>query len=1403
MFPSMVRTLRPLAFAAAALSMAAVPVFAQTSQVVVPNRIVAPVSDGARVTLHGYVSPLANAATDRGAAPDSLPLQGLHLVLKRSATQEATLRQLIAGINQPGSPYYHKWLTPAQFGQQFGPSDQDVATVEAWLSSHGFSVTGLKPGRQVLDFTGNVAQLRSAFGVQIHKYQVNGNVHYATATEPQIPSALAPVVGGFVSLNNFRPTSYAKVLGQATYDPRTHAVQPQWNYGSSSSPFYVVSPQDFGVEYDLPNPALNPGYTGTAVDGSGQTIAIINESNINLALVNQFRSLFGLPANPPTVIIDGNDPGIDGINNPDGPNYASSEAYIDVEWAGAVAPKANIDLVIAADTALESGLFLAAEDAVYNDIAPIMSLSFGACESALGATNAYINNLMEQAAAEGITVMVSTGDSGSAGCDNENTQDYAVNGLAVNGFASTPWNVAVGGTDFYYSDWATGGASIVNYWTGAPATTQTPTESLKAYLQEQPWNGSQFGDDIFDYHAAYGGSSIAGGSGGASSAAICSTTYNSSTGACSGTLSGYPKPAWQSGTGVPADKVRDIPDLSLFASSGANNSFYPFCYADGDCQTGTNPIQISGAGGTSFAAPAFAGIMALIDEQYGPQGQADPILYQLKAQFPAAFHDITVGTNTVPCNLATVSSGSSSYPPTNCIAAPSTLSYTVTDPTYGSTTEGMLASGSTPAYNAAAGYNLATGLGSVDAAQMLADWGSVKLASTSVTLTPSSTSFTHGTAITISGAVTTAGTGTPTGNVALMTDSSEPGQQGAGFGQVFTGTPSTFALNSSGQFSGSVNDLPGGTYDIWGSYSGDSTNAASNSQSTKTTITVNPESSNVVLSLNGPSGTVSTSSALSYGAQAAISAQPVPSSWYTTCNVSSPPASCKTTSFTPATGTVTFTDNGSTINTATLNAEGDAEFNAPFSVGTHSLTASYTGDKSYNPSSVTTPVTFTVNKNTPNIETYVTYQTSSSNPALSSTQQNTLYIQVMNSANVTVNSQGTPVTANGTPVTVPIAAPTGTITITGLPSGSTTSATLAPSVDSTTGATIGLATIKIPAGSATSSSYTMNISYSGDSNYNATSTSSSGGISLPFANPGGTTSTITATMTGTLSPTTSVTISGTVTGKSGGPAPGNANGGVVAVAGGYTVGSASLVPSGTDTSTFSITVNSQTLIQGSNAITVQFLGDATYAPSSYLLSNTLSNPLSDFTMTAANTRLLVPVGGTAPTTSISLTPVNGFSGTVGLGCAVVGSPTGVTCSLNQSSVNLTYSNTASLRHTGRGLDLLISGSGGVLACVLLLGLPARRKAWRNILGMVLFACVIGFGIGCGGSNGAGNIGPIGGGGGGSGTGTPGTATNPSQSVTLTVTAATGATAGTYAVAITGTATASNQIHTLGVTADVR
>jgi subtilase family serine protease len=1253
-----------LVLAAAAFAwLAPSPLSAQATSQLVTNRLTQPVDDSARVTLKGTVHPLANAANDRGAAPDSMPLDRIQVVLKRSSAQESALQQLITGMHTPGSPSYHKWLTPAQFGEQFGASDQDIATVEAWLQSKGFSITKVNPGKQTLEMSGSVSQFRTAFNTQIHKYSVNGETHYANASDPQIPAALAPVLGGFASLNNFRPRKLSHVLGTATYDPKTAKATPQWTYGTSSGVSFVLSPADFAAQYDL-----SPLYSAST-NGSGQTIAIINDSNINIALVNQFRTLFSLPANPPQVIIDGNDPGVDGANNPDGPNGDSVEAYLDVEWSGAVAPNATVDLVIGADTALESGLVLAAEHAVYGNIAPVLSISFGlGCESTLGSGNQFVNALWEQAAAQGITAIVSTGDSASAGCDNDSTQQYAVGGLAVSGLASTPYNVAVGGTDFYYSSFANSTAltsQLATYWNPTPS--QTPSASILQYIPEQPWNNSQYGLNAVNYYTDITGSTattITGASGGASAAAICAAGYNATTGACNGALTGYPKPAWQSGTGVPSDNVRDIPDLSLFAANGQNYSYYPVCYADGDCQSpsGSNLIQITGIGGTSASAPSFAGIMALVNQKYGPQGQADFILYPLAAQFPAAFHDVTAGNNSVPCAFSTTASSNSP----NCIAVTNPITVTPSGGT--AVTEGQLGIGTTPGYNATAGYDLATGLGTIDANQLVSNWNKVTLSSSTITLTSptAGATFTHGQSVTFTGTVAGSGSNAPTGNVAIETDSTEPVQQGHAF----------FAL-SSGAFNGTSTLLPGGTYNVWANYPGDSHNAAETSA--KTQITVSPEASGIFFNVISPQGTLPASGTtnIDYGTQLVLSAEVAPSSQLTALqNCQTGTSTCP--SFTIPTGTITFSDSsgGSNLpNTAVLNAEGDAEFNAPFAVGSHTVTAKYSADASYNASTSST-VSFTVIKDTPTLGLSAANQTSSGQYV--NGQPTVFNIQVANGAIVgNYNSQ------TGAVSPVPVVPPTGTVTVSGFPSGTSAVGTLAAAVDVTTQAVESVATVTAPAGTA-AGNYNVTINYSGDSNYNSTS----GSTTVTVVSPGsGLASTTTATTSGSVSPTTSISVTGTVTGQSGKAAP---TGGILVYSSGNYITEIGVTPGSSDSSTFSYTLNSQTLFQGANFVTLQYTGDNVYAPSAFQLANPVSNPLSDFSLVPETTILTVP---SLVTDAINVSSTNGFSGAVNLSCVGTG---GVECSLSPASPSLTAGSSAAVTLTVNNNNVVTAGKYNVL-----------------------------------------------------------------------------------------------------------
>jgi subtilase family serine protease len=645
---------------------------AQAQNAGVPSRITQAVDETNRITLRGNTHPLARPQFDQGAVADSQSMNRMLLLLQRSSDQETALRGLLDQQQSKASPSYHQWLTPQQFGQQFGPSDADVQTVTAWLQSNGFQVNRVSAGKTVIEFSGNAGQLRAAFNTEIHRYRLNGETHFANASDPQIPAALAPVLAGPVSMNNFGRKALNRIGGLAETSPGANGSTPELTdtcRTGSGTVFtcYVVAPADFATIYNTATLLSS----SPSIDGTGQTIAIVADSNINCVDVKNFRNFFSLPVSTPTnngdctqatsnvqVILDGPDPGL----TPD-----EIEADLDTQWSGAVAPGAHIDLVASENTESSAGIDLSAEYIIDNNLASIMSVSFGACEHSLGNGGAgFYEGLWEQAAAQGITAIVSAGDSGAAGCDDDDVVDVSTHGLAVSGIASTPFDVAVGGTDF--NDFF----NQTTYWNSV----NTGMKSVKSYIPEIPW------DDSCAATAAVGcnglsisnpGASlnIVAGGGGQSNC----VTQNTS-GVCT---AGFPKPAWQSGKAVTGlastDSVRDIPDVSLFAAAGSgSDSFYPVC--ESDTPGGACPNGFIGVGGTSSSAPAFAGMMAMVNEYMASQsmpsrqGNANYVLYALassQVSTPPAngcnstmspntasstgctFYDITLASNSVPC----------------------------------------------------------------------------------------------------------------------------------------------------------------------------------------------------------------------------------------------------------------------------------------------------------------------------------------------------------------------------------------------------------------------------------------------------------------------------------------------------------------------------------------------------------------------------------------------------------------------------------------------------------------------------------------------------------------------------------------------------------------------------------
>jgi subtilase family serine protease len=1285
------------------LASVAIPAMAQS----VPQ-IIQPVNDSNLTTLTNNVHPLAKAQYDQGEAPDSTPTGMLILTLKRSPAQENALQQFLIDAHTKGTSSYHKWLTPAQFGEKYGPDDSDLAAVESWLQSKGFTINRVGAGKTAIEFSGTAGEIKSAFHTAIHIYKVNGEIHHANATNPQVPAALSPVIAGIGSLNDFYPRSQVKAMGSASYSFASHKITPQWTTpNGAGGVYYAVSPEDFATQYDL-TPLYKAGTTG-----AGQTIGIINDSNIDLGLVAAYRKLYGLDGtsttpNLPHVIVDGDDPGIDAD---------SIEAYLDVELSGAVAPQATINLYIAADTDLNDGVDLAILRAVEDDTATVLSLSFSECEADLGASGmAYYNSIWEQAAAQGQTVTVAAGDNGSAGCDNDNTEADAADGLQVNGLASTPWNIAVGGTDFFYSDYATGGASTANYW-----NTQNDASlgSLKSPIPEQAWNDSQYGLNIL----SNGSDDIVGTGGGQSTCAIpggplAGTNALTSSDYCTG-LGGFPKPVWQSAPGVPTDQVRDLPDVSLFAANGINYSFYAICANPGDCAN-TNPATgdttFYGVGGTSASSPAFAGIMVLVNQKYGAQGQADFILYPLATKMPSVFHDVTAGTNNVPCD------------PTN--------------PGLQCSEDG--AGGySLQKWPTTTGYDLATGLGSVDANALVTNWNSISLSPATMVFTASPTSITHGQTVTLNTSVAaSSGSDTPTGSVAVIADTILPANKGQ----------TLIPLDATGAGTTSINFLPGGTYNLYGRYSGDSTFASS--QSTPVSVTVSPENSVIQVSAfqNQTSPyppQTNLQPSIPYGTPVGIDLQ---------INGVNAPAG---TIDGVATGTVTYMDNGSPIATLPLNSNGASVYSSSmWTIGKHSITASYSGDPSYNASTTNpaAPVVFTVGQG----QTTMTLTPSSE---VASFSGGNLEVQ----ATVQALEAGT----GGLP-------PTGNVVIT--VGTQTQTVALSPGI-SPAGVVQGTATATFSAADLQPGFDFISATYGGDSNWTG-----SQGQSLLINFPQPTNSTISLALTSpsdpsTIQPGTPVTFVATVTAPAGSTAA--PIGLVQFVTDGYLFGpdggeALVLTPGTGTTSTATFTFTAYEGLSGSN----QFY--AVYTEGNYPNSTsnvlTFNNSSADFSILTNNPAISIASGSTG-TASLTFSSINQFSGNITLSCAVTGGPSGntilPTCSVpasvavsstGQAVAAVQFNTAASSTSKLAPSPSLRWGAGGTtFACLLLLGIPACRRKWRVTLGLFLVVAFSGSIIGCGGGSSSTKTG---------GTGNPPPPTSPSGVPTGTYTAVITATNGT-------------------------
>jgi subtilase family serine protease len=698
------------------------------------------------VTLSGNTRPELAAAVDRGAVSDDLRLEHIYLQLSRSAGREKAAAEMVEQLHDRSSSQYHRWLSTQEIADRFGPSPDDIAVVTNWLGSHGFSVHNVYAANGVIDFSGTAAAVREAFHTEIHHFLVDGQPHIANAGNPRIPAALAAAVRGIVSLNDFRPKPSLK--------PRAN-TGPLASFDLGNSGFALV-PGDLQTIYNM-TPLYRRG-----ISGQGQTIVVVEDSDpYSTDDWRIFRRTFGLDIQFPQGSLSvlnpqpSSKPNNGGACTDPGANGDDFEATIDAEWASAAAPSAAIVVAACADTNSNFGAFIAMQNLLTGRGRPpaIISISYGTSESDLGsAGNAYITTLYQLAVLQGVSVFVSSGDSGADMSDGS----VAVSGINVNGFASTPYNVAVGGTDF--DDAATGTTST--YWATQNGANLS---SALSYIPEIPWNDTCAAGVTVDYLANFDGGitssygpgglcnhsfsgdggqtgfelypDLVAGSGGPSGCAF-GDSRASTLGVVDSTCQGYPKPSYQQWVfGNPHDGVRDLPDVSLFASNGWWGHYYVACYSDPNfggapCDaSGETPADWAGSGGTSFASPIMAGIQAMVNQVAGPyQGNPNYIYYFLaESEFSfngaaqcnsslgnhidggCVFNDVTAGDIDVPCLPDALANGA-------------TRSF---DCYFDGATVGVLSQTDRrfdPAYAAAQGYDFATGLGSVNAFNLVRRW---------------------------------------------------------------------------------------------------------------------------------------------------------------------------------------------------------------------------------------------------------------------------------------------------------------------------------------------------------------------------------------------------------------------------------------------------------------------------------------------------------------------------------------------------------------------------------------------------------------------------------------------------------------------------------------------------------
>ncbi len=734
-------------------------------------RLQAEISSSSVSTLKGSLHPMAQAQYDSGRLPADTRLNGMSIVFNRSAAQQADLEALIAAQQNPSSPLYHQWLNPDQFAARFGMAQSDLDKVETWLQQQGFSIDSVARSRNMIRFSGSVNQVEQAFQTQMHFYTIAGEKHFAPSTALTLPSAFMPVVTAVRNLNDFRPRPMIE-------KSRKGQANPAFTSSVSGSVFFA--PGDIKLAYGV-NTLISAGSTGT-----GQTIAVVGQSALGAnnstspTDIENFENAAGLTVKDPNQVL------VPGSGTPETFAGDQGESDLDVEWSGGIAPGAEIFFVYTGSST-NFGVFDSIEYAIDEKIGNIISVSYGSCEPAMSAGSASaLDAVFQQATTQGQTVVAASGDSGSSACyegvpTTQNgfpalaTQEQ----LAVSYPASSQYVTGVGGTEIVQANDTAGSA----YWEPKGSSGDEVTSLLK-YIPEVAWN-----DD-------------------ASAVAAGSTTL-SSTGGGASTLY-TTKPSWQTGVpGIPADSKRDVPDVAFYASPDLPG--YLYCTSDqSDWNTTQAPVQqascnsgfrdsatqdLNVAGGTSFATPIFAGMVAVLNQAQGysaGQGLLNPTLYKMAVSNAAAFNDVTTGNNECPSSLGA-----------NFCSAASEGSYTTTT-----------------------GYDQVTGLGSVNLSTLVTAWpaNTSTLIGTTTSVAAASATPAVNTNDTITITVASdSGTTIPSGTVNLSIDQTLSSTTGALTG----GTATSVTLSANGVATYTANFAASGVHTIVAQYAGDSTHAAS------------------------------------------------------------------------------------------------------------------------------------------------------------------------------------------------------------------------------------------------------------------------------------------------------------------------------------------------------------------------------------------------------------------------------------------------------------------------------------------------------------------------------------------------------------------------------------------------